>query len=47
MSQTALAAALQTSQASVCEWERGKHKPNKYTLARIAKALQVEESELA
>jgi len=47
MSQTALAAALQTSQANVCKWERGTNVPRAATLTRIARALRVKEAELA
>lgn len=46
MSQTALAAALRTSQAAVCKWERGVNTPHPNTLTRIAQALACKEIEL-
>lgn len=46
MSQTALAAALRTSQANVSKWERGHNTPRPNTLTRIALALNVKETEL-
>jgi transcriptional regulator with XRE-family HTH domain len=46
MSQTALAAALRTSQANVSKWEKGHTTPRPNTLTRISQALCCKESEL-
>lgn len=46
MSQTALAAALRTSQANVSKWEKGWTVPRPNTLTRIAQALACKENEL-
>jgi len=44
LSQHDLAKACGVSQSTVANWERGGHIPRQATLARIAKALNIEES---
>ena len=46
LSQTALAAALRTSQSNVSKWEQGHNTPRPNTLTRIAQALKCRENEL-
>jgi transcriptional regulator with XRE-family HTH domain len=38
-----VAAAVETSQASVCRWERGSHEPSTTFLARLAELLDLPE----